>query len=81
MIPVQFDYAAPETLEAAVNLLKENEGTEILAGGHSLLREMKLGRVSPLLLVDLGKIQGLQGIGAFLHESRENRFLPISDIN
>ncbi|MDV2993779.1 MAG: Carbon monoxide dehydrogenase medium chain [Chroococcidiopsis sp. SAG 2025] len=63
MIPVQFDYAAPATLEAAANLLKENNGAQILAGGHSLLREMKLGRVSPLLLVDLGKIQGLQGIG------------------
>jgi aerobic carbon-monoxide dehydrogenase medium subunit len=62
MIPVQFDYAAPKSLEGAVKLLKENEEAQILAGGHSLLVEMKQGRVSPSLLVDLGKIQGLQGV-------------------
>ncbi|HEY9873906.1 MAG TPA: FAD binding domain-containing protein [Candidatus Obscuribacterales bacterium] len=62
MIPVQFDYAAPESLEAAVKLLKENEKAQILAGGHRLLVEMKLNRASPSLLVDLRKIQGLQGV-------------------
>lgn len=62
MIPVQFDYAAPESLEAAVKLLKENEKAQILAGGHRLLVEIKLGQVSPSLLVDLRKIQGLQYI-------------------
>ena len=62
MIPVKFDYIAPESLEAAVKLLEENEESQILAGGHSLLMEMKLGQVFPSLLVDLGKIKGLQGV-------------------
>ncbi|KST65718.1 FAD binding domain-containing protein [Mastigocoleus testarum] len=67
MIPVKFDYIAPESLEAAVKLLEENEGSQVLAGGHSLLMEMKLGQVFPSLLVDLGKIKGLQGV-RFSHE-------------
>jgi carbon-monoxide dehydrogenase medium subunit len=62
MIPVQFDYAAPESLEAAIKLLQEKEGAQILAGGHSLLTQMKLGKISPSFLIDLRKIQSLQGI-------------------
>lgn len=62
MIPVQLDYAAPESLEAAVKLLTENEGAEVLNAGHSLLAAIKLGRASPSLLVDLRKIPGLEGI-------------------
>ena len=62
MISTQFDYAAPESLEVAVKLLKEHSEARVLAGGHSLLSAMKLGRISPSLLVDLRKINGLQGI-------------------
>lgn len=62
MITTQFDYAAPESLEVAVKLLKEHDEARVLAGGHSLLSAMKLGRISPSLLVDLRKINCLQGI-------------------
>lgn len=62
MISTQFDYAAPESLEVAVKLLKEHDQARVLAGGHSLLTAMKLGRISPSLLVDLRKINGLQDI-------------------
>lgn len=62
MISTQFEYAAPESLEVAVKLLKEHDKAQVLAGGHSLLTAMKLGRISPSLLVDLLKIDGLQGI-------------------
>lgn len=62
MLPVQFDYAAPESLEVAVKLLKDNAEAVILAGSHSLIAEMKRGSVSPSLLVDLGKISSLRGI-------------------
>ncbi|MBD2211673.1 FAD binding domain-containing protein [Nostoc linckia FACHB-104] len=62
MLPVQFDYVAPESLDAAVKFLKDNAEALILAGSHSLIAEMKRGNVSPSLLVDLGKIISLRGI-------------------
>ncbi len=62
MIPVRFNYTAPENLETAVKLLSENQGAQILSGGHSLIEAMKRGKISPSLLVDLGKITSLQGI-------------------
>lgn len=62
MIPTQFDYAVPDTLEAAITLLNDNPGARILAGGHSLLTEMKLRHTSPPLLVDLRKIRSLRGV-------------------
>lgn len=62
MIPVQFDYIAPENIKAAITLLNKNEGARILAGGHSLIEAMKQGSISPSLLIDLQKIIDLQGI-------------------
>jgi aerobic carbon-monoxide dehydrogenase medium subunit len=62
MIPIQFDYVRPESLETAVQLLSKNEKAQILAGGHSLLTAIKLGQISPSMLVDLTKIPGLQDV-------------------
>ena len=63
MIPAQFDYEAPESLEEAVRMLHENgEDAKILAGGHSLLPLMKVRLAAPTVLVDLRKIPGLHGI-------------------
>jgi aerobic carbon-monoxide dehydrogenase medium subunit len=62
MIPVQFEYAAPASLEAAVKLLRDNAGALILSGSHSLIAEMKQGNISPSQLIDLSKIDGLRGI-------------------
>ncbi len=62
MIPKQFNYVAPQTLDEAVELLNNNAGSLPLAGGHSLLPEMKRRRVEPTLLVDLRKISELQGV-------------------
>ncbi|WP_199247356.1 xanthine dehydrogenase family protein subunit M [[Phormidium] sp. ETS-05] len=62
MIPVQFDYAAPESLEAAVKLLQENQTAQVLAGGYSVIQELKQGGSRPSLVVDLRKISGLKGI-------------------
>ena len=63
MIPAQFDYEAPESLEEAVRMLHENgEDAKILAGGHSLVPLMKLRLAAPTLLVDLRRIPGLHGI-------------------
>lgn len=62
MIPAQFDYAAPTSLEEALGLLEANQDAKILAGGHSLLRDIKLRRLSPAMLVDLRRVQDLRGI-------------------
>ncbi len=63
MIPSDFDYAAPETLDAAVGLLAGGgPEAKVLAGGHSLLPLMKLRLAAPSLLIDLRRIPRLTGI-------------------
>jgi carbon-monoxide dehydrogenase medium subunit len=63
MIPPQFDYQAPDSLEEAIALLSEGgEEAKLLAGGHSLLPLMKLRLAAPALLVDLRRIDGIRGV-------------------
>src|SRR6266536_4148607 len=60
MIPAQFDYRAPKTLDEAVSLLVQHpDEAKILAGGHSLIPAMKLRLAQPALLVDIGRIKDL----------------------
>jgi carbon-monoxide dehydrogenase medium subunit len=70
VIPPEFDYVAPDSLEAALSALHEGgEDAKVLAGGHSLVPLMKLRLAAPSLLVDLRRVPGLTGIerenGAF----------------
>ena len=63
MIPAQFDYQAPATLEEAVSLLAgDPDGAKVLAGGHSLIPAMKLRLAQPQLLVDIARIKSLSYI-------------------
>ena len=63
MIPAEFDYVAPTSLDEALSALREGgEDAKILAGGHSLLPLMKLRLAAPTLLVDLAGVPGLTGI-------------------
>jgi carbon-monoxide dehydrogenase medium subunit len=63
MIPADFDYAAPATLDEAIQTLASGgEDAKLLAGGHSLIPLMKLRLAAPSLLVDLRKVPGLHGI-------------------
>jgi carbon-monoxide dehydrogenase medium subunit len=63
VIPAQFDYVAPDTLEQAIEALSQGgEDAKLLAGGHSLLPLMKLRLAAPSLLVDLRRIDGLAGV-------------------
>src|SRR5438876_6427421 len=60
MIPAQFDYEAPATLNEAVALLAaRSDDAKILAGGHSLIPAMKLRLAQPQLLIDIGHINDL----------------------
>jgi len=63
MITAPFDYEAPESLDEAIRMLRENgEDAKLLAGGHSLLPLMKVRLAAPTVLVDLRRIPGLHGI-------------------
>jgi aerobic carbon-monoxide dehydrogenase medium subunit len=62
MIPAEFDYEVADSVEHAIELLGTNAETRLLAGGQSLLPLMKLRLSSPLLLVDLGRVEGLAGV-------------------
>jgi carbon-monoxide dehydrogenase medium subunit len=61
VIPPEFEYVAPETLDDALTALRGDDEAKILAGGHSLLPLMKLRLAAPTLLVDLRKVPGLRG--------------------
>jgi carbon-monoxide dehydrogenase medium subunit len=57
------DYAAPETLEDAVRLLAAHDGeARPIAGGQSLMPVLAFRLAAPALLVDLGKLPGLDRI-------------------
>jgi carbon-monoxide dehydrogenase medium subunit len=63
MIPAEFDYIAPESLQDAITALVEGgEDAKLLAGGHSLIPLMKLRLAAPSLLIDLRKVPGLHGV-------------------
>jgi aerobic carbon-monoxide dehydrogenase medium subunit len=60
MIPAQFDYHAPKTIDEAIGLLAQHpDEAKILAGGHSLIPAMKLRLAMPQILVDIGRIKDL----------------------
>lgn len=63
MIPPQFDYVRPGTLDEVLAVLRDREGeAKLLSGGFSLLPLLKLRLAQPELLVDLHDVQGLDGI-------------------
>jgi carbon-monoxide dehydrogenase medium subunit len=63
MKPAPFEYLAPDTLEEALELLAEH-GSEakILAGGQSLIPSMNFRVLQPGMLIDINRIEGLDGI-------------------
>jgi len=63
MIPPEFEYRAPESLDEAIDLLSQGgEDTKLLAGGHSLIPLMKARLAAPARLVDLRRIDGIRGV-------------------
>jgi carbon-monoxide dehydrogenase medium subunit len=62
MIPAEFDYAAPATLEEALRLLAATPDAKVLAGGMSLIPALKHRLAQPPLLVDVGRIPELDGV-------------------
>ncbi len=60
MIPGEFEYHAPSTVEDAVSLLDTlGDEAKVLAGGHSLVPAMRFRLAQPRHLVDINRIAGL----------------------
>ncbi len=63
MIPTQFDYLAPETIEEALAALAEaGDDAKVMAGGQSLLPVLRMRLNAPEMVVDLRRIPGLREI-------------------
>ena len=63
MIPAQFDYMAPTTIEEALAALSEHgDDAKIIAGGQSLLPVLRMRLNAPEMVIDLGKIDSLRGV-------------------
>lgn len=65
MKPASFDYMAPDTLDEVVALLAEHgPEAKVLAGGQSLVPRMAFRLERPSVLVDIGRVAGLDKIAA-----------------
>ena len=62
MFAKQFEYTKANSVSEAIQLLGNNEGAKLLAGGHSLLPMMKLRLSQPSMLIDIGGIGEMRGI-------------------
>jgi carbon-monoxide dehydrogenase medium subunit len=63
LYPAPFDYSAPESLEEALELLRQQgDEAKVLAGGQSLIPLLKLRFASPSRLIDINRIGGLDGL-------------------
>ncbi|HJR92619.1 MAG TPA: xanthine dehydrogenase family protein subunit M [Acidimicrobiia bacterium] len=62
MYPRKFDYVAATTIDEAVSALAGAEFAKVMAGGMSLIPMMKLRLLSPELVVDIGRLPGLDQI-------------------
>ena len=58
-----FDYRSPESIDAAIRILREEAGAaKVIAGGQSLIPLLAFRLAAPSVLVDLRDIPGLNGI-------------------
>ncbi len=63
MIPNNFEYFAPKSVEEALKLVdKYGEDCKILSGGHSLIPVLKLRLAAPAVIIDVGRIEELKRI-------------------
>jgi carbon-monoxide dehydrogenase medium subunit len=79
MLPTTFDYAAPDTLDAALALLQTPDA-HVLAGGHSLILEMTAKRMAPSLVVDLRHLPGMVGITQIESGLRIGALTPLAQV-
>lgn len=72
MIPAAFAYKAPSSVAEAISLLREHAGeAKIISGGQSLIPMMRFRMLAPQVLIDIGRIPGLDTL------AEENGYLRI----
>ncbi|MDE0290849.1 MAG: FAD binding domain-containing protein, partial [bacterium] len=64
MKPAAFDYYRPSTIGDAVAALASSDAAKVLAGGQSLIPSMNFRLALPDLLVDIRRVDGLDGMEA-----------------
>jgi carbon-monoxide dehydrogenase medium subunit len=62
VIPAQFDYVAPTSVQEALAALAASDDAKVLAGGQSLLPVLRMRLNAPELIVDIGEIDALRSI-------------------
>jgi aerobic carbon-monoxide dehydrogenase medium subunit len=63
MFPAAFDYRAPTSLDETLSLLEQHgESAKVMAGGQSLIPLLKLRFSRPDLVVDIGRVTGLDAV-------------------
>jgi len=63
VIPAEFEYVAPTSVEEALSLLAQHgDDAKVIAGGQSLLPVMRMRLNAPEVVVDLGRIDSLRGV-------------------
>jgi carbon-monoxide dehydrogenase medium subunit len=63
MKPPPFEYAAPSSIEEALELMAaEPDAASLLAGGQSLVPVLNMRMAQPALIVDLNRVEGLDRI-------------------
>ncbi len=62
MIPAEFQYVRAGSLKDALAALAAQDGTKVVAGGHSLIPMMKFRLAQPPRLVDIASLPELHGI-------------------
>jgi aerobic carbon-monoxide dehydrogenase medium subunit len=62
MYPPEIEYHRASSVAEAISLLNQNDGSKLLAGGHSLIPAMKLRLSQPGLLIDIGHLDELKSI-------------------
>ena len=62
MFAADFEYRKAGSIMEAVQLLADNPGAKLLAGGHSLIPLMRFRLARPEVVIDIGGIANLRGI-------------------
>ncbi|WP_129116280.1 FAD binding domain-containing protein [Halegenticoccus tardaugens] len=57
-----FEYYRAESVDAAIELLIDHDGAELVAGSHGLLPRMRTGEETPPVLVDISAVDEISGI-------------------
>ncbi|MEE8600592.1 FAD binding domain-containing protein [Euzebya tangerina] len=63
MIPAPFAYVAPDSIDEVLELLAQHgDEAAVLAGGHSLIPQLRLRQRRPGLVIDLRRVAGLDAV-------------------